>query len=129
MTKRVVYKAECEQCLKTTGNNINEVKLVQDYTEVPSQGVYIGETSRQFGTWVNEHMQNMMKFKKESFIIDHWMNEHGTASIPPQFKFSIIDTHRDALSRQLQEAIFIRELGNLNRKQEFRLNELIRIKS
>ena len=41
----------------------------------------------------------------------------------------MISKHKDALSRQLNEALHIRKQGNLNKKQEFSLNELIRLQS
>ena len=109
--KGVVYKAKCLGCHEK------------------NQGVYIGETSRQFGTRVSEHINNVSKWRKESFILDHWMNQHGTDTSPPLFKFEIISKHKDALSRQLCEALHIRKQGNLNKKQEFSINELIRVQS
>ena len=41
-------------------------------TFVYNMVVYIGKKSRQFVTRVNEHIQNMTKFKRESFIVDPW---------------------------------------------------------
>ena len=109
--KGVVYKAKCQGC--------------QD----DNTGIYIGETSRQFGTRVSEHISNVCNWKKNSFIIDHWMQQHGSDPEPPVFKFEVISKHNDALSRQLGEALQIRKQGNLNRKQEFSINELIRVQS
>ena len=111
--KGVVYKAVCTQC---DGDDLQK-------------GTYIGETSRQFGTRVAEHHYNLFKMRKESFIVSHWMEQHGTLTTPPQFKFEIISSHRDALSRQLCEAILIRKEGNLNRRNEFSLNELVRLET
>ena len=109
--KGVVYRAKCLGCKES------------------SQGVYIGETSCQFGTRISEHINNVCKWRKESFILDHWMNQHGSDVDPPLFKFEIISRHKDALSRQLSKALHIRKQGNLNKKQEFSINELIRVQS
>ena len=92
-------------------------------------GIYVGKTSRQLGTRVIEHMDNLKNFKRESFVIDHWMEAHGTDTIAPTFEFKVLGCHSDAFSRQLSEAIYIRLKGNLNRKNEFISNELIRLES
>ena len=116
MTKRVVYSAWCESC------ELN--------TNAPRpQNVYIGETSRQFGTRVSEHVQNLYNFKKDSFILNHWMEAHGMSTQPPKFQFKIIGIHQEALTRQLDEAINIRIIGNLNKRNEFATNELVRMES
>ena len=109
--KGVVYRAKCLEC---------KDDII---------GTYIGETSRQFGTRVQEHIANVNNLKKESFIVDHWMTKHGSEPTPPVFKFEVISKHKDALSRQLNEALHIRNQGNLNKKQEFSFNELIRLQS
>ena len=114
MTKRVVYRATCLSCKNRPDR---------------SEGIYIGETSRQFGTRALEHVVNLRNFNKQSFILDHWMVAHGLDTSPPEFKFTIVNVHKDALSRQLDEAIHILHEGKLNKKKEFALNELIRRQS
>ena len=47
--------------------------------------------------------------------------------VEPEFKFTIISAHKDSLSRQIKEAVLIKDIGNLNLKQEFGNNEIIRI--
>ena len=108
--KRVVYQAVCEKC-KGLGEEMS----------------YIGETARQFGERTNEHLSKAEKFSKTSFIIDHWMEQHHLDTSPPKFKFTVLSGHRDPLSRQLKEAVMIGNAGNLNKKNEFGLNELIRL--
>ena len=108
--KRVVYQAICEKC-----KGLGEVMS------------YIGETARQFGERTNEHLSKAEKFSKTSFIIDHWMEQHHLDTSPPKFKFTVLSGHRDPLSRQLKEAVMIGNAGNLNKKNEFGLNELIRL--
>ena len=106
--KRVVYKASCKECKSST---------------------YIGETARQVGTRVSEHSKNVFHFRRNSFIISHWMENHGTTAEPPEFEFKIVSSHRDPLGRQLKEAVMINVEGNLNRKKEFSINELIRLET
>ena len=47
----------------------------------------------------------------------------------PQFNYKVLATHNDALSRQINEAVHIRAKGDMNSKQEFASNELIRLES
>ena len=62
-------------------------------------------------------------------MVNHWMNCHGMSTAPPEFKFRLVNVHKEALSRQLDEAVHIRSIGNLNKKNEFAINELIRLES
>ena len=112
-TKGVVYEATCVSC--------NETK--------PDSATYIGETARQIGTRVAEHLNNVRLFKKQSFILDHWMTSHGMDPQPPTFEFKVLSKHKDALTRQIREAILIRNRGNLNKRDEFALNEIIKMES
>ena len=90
---------------------------------------YVGETARQFGRRVQEHMEKLNKLDKESFMVEHWMLKHGTSPVPPKFQFKILNVHKEALSRQLDEAVHIRHMGVLNRRGEFAANELIRLQT
>ena len=89
----------------------------------------MGETARQLGTRAMEHINNAQSLKKDSFILDHWMTEHPLETTPPRFSFKTVSVHKDALSRQVREAIVIRDRGKLNRKNEYALNEIIRLES
>ena len=57
--KRVVYQAQCMEC-KCSGET----------------AIYVGETARQVGERVMEHMGKVDLFKKDSFLIQHWMERH-----------------------------------------------------
>jgi len=57
------------------------------------------------------------------------MTAHGLETSPPEFKFSVVSKHHDALSRQISEAVLIRTKGKLNKKCEFATNELVRMES
>ena len=108
--KRVVYFATCKECSKS---------------DAPAS--YVGETARQLGERAHEHMTKAKSLNKDSFIVNHWMEKHHLDTSPPGFKFSVLSSHRDPLSRQLREAILIGKQGDLNKKNEFGLNELIRL--
>ena len=137
-TKRVVYVGECQRCKEVLDNldkpgtdsgKLNEAERmeVDNMKELYSKCTYIGETSRVLRSRVMEHINAVESLDKDSFIIEHWQSTHGTEIDPPRFKFDVISTHRDCLSRQLREAILIRERGRLNRKKEYSNNELIKM--
>ena len=109
-SKRVVYQGRCIKC-KESGVAAN----------------YIGETARQLGERVEEHLRKVDLYNKDSFIVQHWMDQHPLDATHPEFEFSVLSTHKDSLSRQIKEAIVIGKKGNLNKKSEFGLNEIIRM--
>ena len=113
MISNVVYKGTCKWC-KQHGMDL-------------SAATYIGETARQLGTRSQEHINNARLLRLDSFIMSHWMDVHSTESSPPEFEFVILSKHKEPLSRQVTEAVFIREEGALNKRKEFSVNELIRM--
>ena len=116
--KNIVYSATCTDCTTQNGS-------ITEGTEPGHRlPVYIGESSRQVGTRVMEHLSNMNNFKKNSFIIEHWMTAHGLCTSTPKFKFKVLSNHTDPLGRQVREAIQIKQVGSLNRKDEFQINDL-----
>ena len=63
----------------------------------------------------------------ESFIVQHWCSHHRSETSQPKFKFKIENSCRDALSRQIGEAVLIEESGTLNSKAEFGMNHICRM--
>ena len=49
--------------------------------------------------------------------------------MPQRFQFKVSSKHRDSLSRQVCEALQIKDQGNLNRRNEFSINEIIKLES
>ena len=116
--KGVVYQATCLDC---SPENEDEGRGVVHK--------YIGETSRLMRTRMFEHMSALGRLNKKSFQVQHWMESHSLSSYPADFKFEIIQSFKDPLSRQLCEALEIVNSGNLNQKTEFKLNDLCRLVS
>jgi len=113
-SKNVIYEARCVKCKNSDG-------MVEH--------VYIGETSRPVLARVVEHIRKAEKLSSESFMVQHWCTHHGTDTEAPKFEFKVIKTCREALSRQVGEAVLIEESGNLNSKAEFGMNHLCRLVS
>ena len=123
-SKRVVYKITCEPCLIKTQFEEGNLKSGYSYTSH-----YIGETSRPWRCRILEHVQALESRDPKSFAVRHLALSHGTTTVAPKFSFHKVISHIDPLSRQLKEAILIRDEGNMNRKDEFSNNEIIRLES
>ena len=76
-----------------------------------------------------EHMNKFTLLKKDSFLVEYWMECHSVDTKPPKFKFCIISQPKEAVSRSIKEAVCIREMVSLNKKKECALNEIIRMES
>ena len=140
--ENVVYKAVCTRCRESQEDEGVHPDSVIDT-------VYIGETSRTLGVRSLQHRKDYRKSsmmnlttnigeETSSFKWDHQRMVHGADSpMDPQtdYGFTIIHRHRDALTRQLTEAVMIEEainnkiiydfegnpkpVNSINRKQEY----------
>ena len=77
-----------------------------------------------------EHMADRIAKKEESHQIKHWLLEHQDMEEPPRFKFRLIKTFKDPMSRQLAEAVRIELRGNniLNSKAEYNRSRVPRLR-
>ena len=93
----------------------------EDQYQIPT---YVGETSRPWRERILEHVDGILKISPSSTFVQHWMEEHPTNVQCPEFKFDIVESYGDPLRRQICEALNIKKIGTLNRKNEFNVNEL-----
>ena len=129
-SKSVVYIAKCDLCEEELTKIRDARDIIEpELLEYFSQGTYVGETSRTWRCRIREHEKKLFDMKPDSFIVEHWAQTHGTQAMPPTFSYSIVSQHSDALSRQIKEALLIKEQGKLNKKLEYSSNELIRTES
>ena len=93
----------------------------KDGVEKDGKGVYVGESSRSIYERAKEHTADRVGFQEDSHQIKHWLSSHEELLAPPAFKFKIISTFQDPLSRQLSEAVRIDRRGSqiLNSKSEY----------
>ena len=112
--ENIVYKATCNLC-----DEVQEEEGVPERHRVHQ--VYIGETSRTLRVRSAQHRKDYTKCaqlgeagvsledeKMSSFMWDHRVDKHqGDMDIDPDmdFKWEIISSHRDPLSRQVTEAV------------------------
>ena len=62
-------------------------------------------------------------------MVKHWMTKHGDDSYCPAFRFSLLGSYTDCLSRQVAEALRIQNSKDslLNSKSEYASNCLARV--
>jgi Uri superfamily endonuclease len=85
------------------------------------KGIYVGESSRSLYERAKEHEADKVKTSEDSHQIKHWLTDHTDLMAPPKFRFAIIKSFKDPLSRQLSEAVRIDLRGEniLNSKTEY----------
>ena len=64
---------------------------------------------------------------ESNFILKHWALEHGSNDKPPLMRFSVVQTHMDAMTRLIQKAVLIETDANMNSKAEWRQNSKVRL--
>ena len=89
--------------------------------------VYIGETGRNAFIRGKEHDNDLRLGDKKNGLVRHMFEEHlGEDS---KFKMAVLTKHRGCLTRQVEEAVRIRESESilLNSKSEFMQPHIIRL--
>ena len=102
----ITYQIKCSQC----------------------KDIYIGESSRNAYTRGKEHLYQMEKKDKDSIMLRHYNHKHRENETPT-FKMTILGTYRNALDRQISEAVKISRTPRdtlINNKSEFRQNKMMR---
>ena len=116
----VVYEARCVECQEQAKNGVIESKDV---------GVYIGETSRTLVERAIEHVEGAERVEVENFISKHWAQRHSELIVQPRMHFKVVRQCKDALTRQITEAIWIECFSNLNSRSEWGKNTVTRLKT
>ena len=90
---------------------------------------YYGESCRNLYTRAGEHVKKSEKGDVNSFINKHQMEFHN--SEPPNFTSKVIKSFKDPLSRQVTEAILIKNHRGgplLNSKSEFYQPSIVQVR-
>ena len=78
-TKGIIYRAYCVDCqINITGD--------KGYVIDSNIPTYIGESSRPARERISEHVKYLKNWNKDSVIIYHWMENHGTEVFSPKFQ-------------------------------------------
>ena len=115
----VVYEAKCVECLEMLKNGVIDKDQV---------GIYVGETSRTLVERVIEHVEGAEDLGVDNFITKHWATKHDQLVKRPRVSFKVLKHCKDALTRQVSEAILIESLANLNSRAEWGRNKITRLR-
>ena len=117
-TDNVTYKTDASELLSSPQED-----LVHPSTQKPGkrEGIYIGESSRSLHERSSEHENDAQNLTCKSHFIKHWIVKHPDLPARPPFRFKITTKYRDALSRQVGEAMRIMMSRDelLNSKSEY----------
>ena len=96
-----LYENICTVC---NPDRMEKSDTIMDDRDTPS--VYVGETSCSINEGALEHWKEYLNGDPDSHIRKHWTLHHDGIG-EPQFVFKVVRQFRDALSRQVAEAIRI----------------------
>ena len=111
--RNILYQSQCQVC---------SVKLdKEDDREEQARGLYIGESSRSMFERAKEHVRDRDGREEDSHQVKHWLIDHGDLASPPPFKFKILASFQDPLTRQIAESVRIEGAGEgiLNSRSEY----------
>ena len=68
-----------------------------------------------------EHVRDRDGREEDSHQVKHWLIDHGDLASPPPFKFKILASFQDPLTRQIAESVRIEGAGEgiLNSRSEY----------
>ena len=122
-----MYESYCTVCnpMEVKRGKTDEITFLKE-----GKGVYVGESSRSLYERTGEHTADRLAKKEESHQIKHWLLDHQDMKEPPRFKFRLIKSFKDPMSRQLAEAVRIELRGNdiLNSKAEYNRSRVPRLR-
>ena len=91
---------------------------------------YLGETSKNMYSRHLWHQEKYDKKSSDSFMANHMSEKHNGE--PAEFKIVVMDKFKDAMSRQLSEALNIKNQAGkseiLNSKAEYNQPQIVRLR-
>ena len=91
--RNILYESECVMCNPEESKE-KEVDLGKRH------GVYVGESARSLHERSLEHVGDYQGKKEDSHMVKHWMTSHPELDDPPAFRFRLVRSFPDALTRQ-----------------------------
>ena len=76
---------------------------------------------------MSEHVLSAKNVEVENFITKHWATKHRNLEEFPKMSFKVVRQCKDALTRQISEAVWIENCANMNSKAEWGRNSLSRL--
>ena len=120
----IIYESVCTIC-NPEGEKKEKIGDLRETREFPS--IYVGESGRSLYERAGEHWRDYRSGAEDSHILKHWTNHHQSQG-EPAFRIRVIKTPKDALSRQVGEAVRIQLRGSvLNSKGGFNRSGISRL--
>ena len=122
-----MYESRCGTCEDRAGGEAKRKRMKISEDKIKGNNIYVGETSRSLYERCKEHIRDGQQKKEDSHIAKHWDDCHAGEEMP-RFRFRIVKSFSDCLSRQVAESVRIdlRE-GVLNSKSVYSRNRLPRL--
>ena len=124
-------KEDCPVCTQAGGGKLCHKSNVNYQMKCEScpNSMYFGESHRNLYSRGKEHVTKLQKRDEASFMHRHQVEKHGGG--PAKFKMQVVKSCRDPLTRQVTEAVMIKNHRGelLNTKSEFHQPPLVRIRS
>ena len=102
--RNLVYESKCMDCNQVEEKGRKKGSELEDTRDEPS--IYVGETARSLAERSAEHWKDFESRDTDSHMLKHWMIHHKGEG-RPNFKFEVVKFCKDALSRQVGEAVRI----------------------
>ena len=123
---KIVYRIQCAREPCSGGG--------EEGGETEPTPTYVGETCRTLHARGAEHIDNYIKKKETSFMWRHVKEKHRgvIVSATKDFKFNVIESHRDSLNRVLGEAVHIQAMTadpkmlSMNSRNEYFTPQMVR---
>ena len=114
--RNILYENECQVC-KVEMKDQEKTSLSQR----DGKGISIGESSRSLYERGKEHQRDRDAREEDSHQVKHWKLDHPEHESPHKFKFKMIISFQDPLTRQLAESVRIEKGGSqiLNSRSEY----------
>ena len=134
--RNILYESRCVVCTEEqerkaeeenerAGSSKSKAKKGVDYME---KGVYVGESSRSLYERTREHLADANSDAPDSHMNKHWKDCHAEMQERPNFRFKIVKSFKDSLSRQVAESVRIDLRGEVvNSKTVYSRNRLPRL--
>jgi hypothetical protein len=103
---------DCLVCRTGGGGKCRKEGIVYQLKCDKCQDIYIGESSRNAFTRINEHIRQAANKSKDSVLHRHMLEKHSNdSSSTPEFSAKVIRSYSgSALRRQISESVFIDQL-------------------
>ena len=123
-------KEECMVCKNGNKGDCRRENVTYKISCSECEKIYIGETSKNAFTRGQQHTQQLQNKDKQSVLNRHLQLDHLEETEMPQFKMTVIKSHRSALDRQITEAVKINRTQRnklMNNKTEWGHNKIVRM--